>query len=123
MSDLLFPLDLPGVDIKIERTPIYSTAVLEAQSGKEQRASWWSAPRYKYVVQVNFMRSNGPDGDEGYRLIDFLDQHAGRFDSFLLDDPYDGVQRRVRFDDDALLTARVLDGVWEALKIALISVK
>lgn len=123
MSDQLFPLDLPGFAIGVRRTTVYATTVLESQSGVEQRGSWWSGPRYRYELTLNFARQRGPTADEVATLTTFLDDHAGRMDSFLFNDPLDGEQRRVRFDTDELELSRFADGIWEGKKIELISVK
>lgn len=129
MSNEVFPLTLKGLDIKIVRTPVYKTRVQEAVSGKELRASWWSTPRYKYTLTFNFLRQ-GLNSDEADTLRGFFARHLGSWDSFLLNDPYDDVQRRVRFDGDELEMSRLLADTislggqtWEALSVKLISVK
>ena len=129
MSNLVFPLNLPGLDVKVKRAPIFKTGVQEAHSGKELRAKFWSAPRYRYTVTFNFLRQ-GKNGDEAKTLLDFFEAHAGRFESFLFDDPKDGVQRRVRFDMDELELEKFLEGTvsgggktWEGKTVKLISLK
>lgn len=129
MSDQVFPLSLPGLDIKVTRTPVFRTAVQEAHSGKELRASFWSGPRYRYTVTYNFLRQ-AKNGDEAKTLLDFFEFHKGRHESFLLDDPKDGVRRRVRFDMDELSMDRLMEDTasgggrtWEAKSVKLISLK
>lgn len=99
MSSSQFPLNLPGMDISVKRTQVWKTAIQEAVSGAEQRATFWSAPRFKYQIKFNFLRQS-KNGDETATLMQFFDTHRGRFESFLIVDPYDGVTRRVRFDMD-----------------------
>lgn len=86
MSNEVFPMAVPGLDIKVSRAPIWSTEVLTTQSGKEQRASWWSTPRYRYAANFNFLRQ-GLIGDEAAALLGFFYRHKGQFDSFWLPDP------------------------------------
>ena len=52
MSSLVFPTII-GADIAVTRTPVYSTSIQTAKSGKELRASWWSYPRYRYTIDFN----------------------------------------------------------------------
>ncbi len=124
MSTELFPLSLPGVDVVVRRRAVFSTAVQVAQSGKELRAQLQSTPRYRYTVTFNYLMQDGLQGsDEAQALTDFFEARAGKFDTFAFDDPYDGVQRTVRFDMDELELSRIVDRVWEGKSIQLISVK
>ena len=129
MSNSIFPLTLKGVDVKVARAIIYSTEIQTSESGKEQRASFQSTPRYKYTVTFNFLRQS-LNGDEAKTLADFHAAHFGQYDSFLFNDPFDGTQRRVRFDGDQLDMERIaLNTVggggqtWAAKTVKLISVK
>ena len=129
MSNLVFPLNLPGLDVKVKRSTVWKTGVQEAHSGKELRASFWSAPRYRYTVSFNFLRQ-AKNGDEAKTLLDFFDAHKCSHESFLLNDPKDGVQRRVRFDMDEMDLERLMEDTvsgggrtWEAKTVKLISVK
>lgn len=121
MSNSVFP-DLPGLDIKVARKPIFNTKVLDSPSGKEQRGRFQQTPRYQYGLSFNFLRADPPLA-ELQTLVDFFEAHYGRWDSFLLDDPYDGVQRRVRFVRDDLDARQFLHQVWEVKRLELISVK
>jgi len=87
MSNLIFPA-LPGVKMGVKRTPIHSTKVQTSGSGREARASWQAAPRYKYGLQFEFARSTSAYG-EFQRLANFLSRHAGQYDTFLFQDPED----------------------------------
>jgi hypothetical protein len=105
MSDSVFPT-FPGLDIQVKRTPIFETTVQQAKSGKELRASWRANPRYAYKLKLNVLRS-ATALQEVQTLLNFFEQHRGRWDSFLFNDPYDAVQRRVRFDQDKLEAERI----------------
>jgi len=87
MSNLVFP-DLVGVKVDLEREPIYRTQIKEAFSGKEQRRSAWSAPRYRYRMNFEFLRS-AATLMELQKLVGFFARHAGAWDSFLFTDPED----------------------------------
>ena len=91
MSSLVFP-SLPGLDIKVNRTPIFATEIQVAASGKEQRAAFQSFPRYKWALTLNFARNNGQYGatyDEPGTLLRFFFGLLGSWDSFLFADPYE----------------------------------
>ena len=128
MSNNVFPSSLPGIDIEVERSTSYATTVQTSSSGKEQRASWQSTPRYTYRLRINFMRS-AVAAPSPYQALNeltviqgFIDDHKGQWDSFLFNDPVDGVQRRVRFTSDELTISRLVNNIWTA-EIEMITVK
>lgn len=92
MSNQVFPT-LSGFDIKVAREQLYATAVQVAASGKELRASWWSTPRYRWQLTLNFARQAGfsinTASDEAAALTTFFQTHRGRWDSFLFTDPFE----------------------------------
>ncbi len=123
MSDRLFPLDLPGLKIAVTRTTMHRTTVLTAASGREYRARWYSEPRHEWKISYEMLRQSAPSGaDELQLVVDFYNDHAGSFDSFLFDCPVDGKQRRVRFKNDKLDIDRFLHRYWEVKSIELIEV-
>jgi hypothetical protein len=126
MSSLVFPT-LPGLDIATKRSEIYSTGVQAAVSGKDLRAAWWSTPKYQYTLTINFLRqanfSLQTVGDELVTLTNFYETHKGQWDSFLFNDPVDGVQRRVRFMQDSLDLEQIVRLAWKGGSIKLLSVK
>lgn len=94
MSNWRFPLnpgEIPGVNISIERSPIYATGVQVSSSGKEQRAQFQTYPRYKYHASFEFTRTATGNATftEFQQLLAMLQMHQGQFDNFLLDDPED----------------------------------
>lgn len=105
MSNLVFPT-FPGLDVSLKRTLIFDTTIQQAKSGKERRAAWRANPRYAYKLKFNVLRSVAAL-QEVQTLMTFFETHRGRWDSFLFNDPYDGVQRRVRFDQDKLEAERI----------------
>jgi hypothetical protein len=121
VSQYLFPFASahPAIKISVSRTPLFSTKVFEAISGAEQRISWRSGPRYRYVLDFDFLRDSY---NEIQALLAFVEYHRGRFDSFVYLDPYTGTWVRVRFDDDATEVVRLLGGIWQVKKLAMISI-
>jgi Conserved hypothetical protein 2217 (DUF2460) len=119
---------LPGLDVNIERESIYSSTIYTSASGKEQRTSWWASPRFRYNLTYNVLRTyvSAPapwDSDSEIGVVlQFLDDHLGPYDSFLFQDPYDGIQRTVRFESDTLTIQQVVKGVWQ-VKFSLLSLK
>lgn len=105
MSNSVFP-SFPGLDVSVKRTPFFETSIQKSRSGKELRASWSATPRYAYKLKFNVLRSVAAL-QEVQTLMTFFETHRGRWDSFLFNDPYDGVQRRVRFDQDKLEAERI----------------
>lgn len=93
MSNLIFPSTLKGFDIKVGRSPVFGTLVQTATSGKELRASFEAWPRYRYTLQLNFVREAGFSikalQDETANLNRFFQIHLGSWDSFLFQDPLD----------------------------------
>ena len=90
MSALVFPT-LAGIDIAVKRTPVFSTLVQTSISGKETRARFQSAPRYRYDLPLNFARQYGfsvqTTADEVALLSALFNSVQGKWDSFWLPDP------------------------------------
>jgi len=85
----------------------FNTAVDEAYSGKEQRRNLWTNPRRKWVLEFD---KNETDANS---IIDFFEARKGRYESFYWTWQAthgttskamggDGVQYRVRFENDEL---------------------
>lgn len=121
MSQYLFPFPSahPGVKIGVSRTPMYATKRFEAISGAEQRISWRAGARYRYVLDFDFLRDSY---NEVQSLLAFIAYHRGSYDSFIYADPYDGINVRVRFEDDSTEVVRLVGGIWQVKKLAMISI-
>ncbi len=87
MSNLILPVP-PGVSLKAKRTPILKSIVQGIDSGREARIKKLSAPRYRYEVDYEFLRTASPFL-EWQRVVNFAVRHGGRYDSFLFQDPQD----------------------------------
>jgi hypothetical protein len=127
MSASVFPA-LPGLEVESDRTPIYATSVFTTESQVEQRFSHQATPRYRYRLSYTLRNDTmAPAPWQAYTekaiVQKFVDDHRGEWDSFLIADPWDGVQRRVRFDGLPRFS-RVIGGAgdWWEVDIGLVSV-
>ncbi len=129
MSNQLFPSNLPGMNVAVERETLYDFTTLTSPSGVEQRATWSSTPRYRYFLKFNLVRDDtaAPAPNAGYTetaiIQKFIDDHEGGWDSFLYIDPLSGVSTRVRFEQGSLRFKRIADHFWAIDSLVLISVK
>lgn len=124
MSSNVFPL-LPLRKRESQRTPFYATSVFTTESQVEQRFSHQATPRFRYRLRYTLRGSKAaPSPWQAYYetaiVQKFVDDHRGEWDSFLFDDPWDAVQRRVRFDGMPQFT-QLVSGVWD-VEIGLVSV-
>lgn len=96
MSNSTFPLSsLPGLFFE-ERETLHGEITQEGDTGTEFRLRRYSAPRYRYVFEAEWLRTST---SEFSTLQTFYNDHGGQTESFLLVDPVDGTTRRVRFDN------------------------
>src|SRR5438270_12188592 len=89
MSNTLFP-DLRGLSWDYTLTPMFSTGIQQATSGREVRAAFWSAPIWKISLEYEFLHDDAQHVDaNGYsqlqHLSGFFLARQGSFDSFLID--------------------------------------
>lgn len=87
MSNAVFPV-LPGLTFDNKRTPVWSSKTHQSISGKEQRAAYWSYPRWKYSLSFEVLRADAAY-QELQTLVAFFLARQGSFDSFLYLDPSD----------------------------------
>ena len=119
---------LPGLDIAVKRTELYSTLVQAGQSGKVLRASFWSTPQYEYELTFNFLRQTSfspmTSYDELATLKTFFDSMLGQYGSFNYTDPVDGVVRLCRFAQDSMDIEQIVILAWKGSSgMKLITVK
>lgn len=130
MSAYTFPT-LPGLDPSVDRTVEYDTTIHKTVSGKEQRTSWQSTPRYRYRLTFNVLREavtvsavgtpwNGLS--EVAALVSVFNTHLGNWDSFSYTDPLTSSTVTVRFDPASVVWKRIVPGVWSC-EFTLYSVK
>jgi len=117
----LFPW-LPGVDIRVGRRPVYSTAIQTSVSGLERRASRWSRPRFRFSVRFNILRTLSPqEVNEVWAILDLFHASFGAAGEFWFPDPFDVTYRKCRFESDELEMERFLMGRWRTAEIRLIT--
>lgn len=87
MSNAVFP-DLPGLDIKTIKAPIFRTQVQETVSGRESAASFMAYPLWKFRLSYNVLRSASAYA-ELQTIVDFFLSRRGRYDDFLYIDSDD----------------------------------
>lgn len=86
----VFPL-LPGRGFLTQKSPEWSTRVATAVSGRERRAQYWSAPRWRFKVDHEFLRTWSPPEDELARIVEFFCDHAGQARQFYFYDQTDNL--------------------------------
>lgn len=86
MSNAVFPA-LPGISFGTTKTPIWSTKIQRAVSGKELRTALYSYPIYKIGLSYEVLRAGAEA--ELQQLVGFFNSRKGSFDSFLYSDPSD----------------------------------
>lgn len=86
MSNAVFP-NLPGLRWGQTKTPMWSTKVQKAASGRELRAAYYSYPLWKFRLSYEVLRANALA--ELQTLVGFFNARQGSFDTFLYEDPDD----------------------------------
>lgn len=115
MSDIVFPLSLPGIKMDLQREPVHAVSVQTMSSGSELRASWQSYPRYKYDMTLEVARSDITYA-EFQRLMSMFVGTLGPYDDFLIQDPDDSAVTDMGFgvtdgSSSAYQLQRTLGGV------------
>lgn len=89
MSTAVF-IPPPGTGFPVSRSPVFATTVQASISGKETRVALQSAPRWKYEMSLNVLRSSAAfESTEFQYIVGFFNKLLGSFDSFLYSDPDD----------------------------------
>jgi uncharacterized protein (TIGR02217 family) len=79
---------LPGQGFLVEKTPVWSTTVRVAASGRQVRASQVSTPTWRFKVAYEVLRDR-PSQAELQRLYGFFNTRCGQLGSFYYYDPGD----------------------------------
>lgn len=88
MSLPIFPSLPLSIAYDVFRSPMMSTRVMTARSGKEYRAPNWSFGKYKYSLPYSVLRADLSHA-ELQTLIGFCNSQFGMFLPFLFDDTSD----------------------------------
>lgn len=107
MGTAVFPT-LAGLKFSTFKTPTFKTQVQTTASGKENRAAFWSYPKWKIDLSYEFLRDDVTN--ELQTLLGFFLSRGGRFDNFNFTDP----------DDNAVVNQSfgTGDGVTTAFRLA-----
>lgn len=95
MSEAIFPQHLPGLKWGTVKTPMWSTGIQKAASGREMRADFYSHPLYKISLSYEVLRSNALA--ELQTMVGFFNARRGSFESFLYLDPEDNAVQDQNF--------------------------
>lgn len=87
MTLSIFPNNLIGITFKGNKTPVFSSRVLTARTGKEQRTSNWFYPKWRFELTYDCIREE--TGDELNVLAGFILKHRGQQAAFYYHDQYD----------------------------------
>jgi len=82
----IFPI-LPGLGYDVVRTPMWSTNIQTAVSGKETGVGSQSYPRWQWSLTYNFLRSDSTA--EFQTLVAFFNSQQGMLSPFLYQDAED----------------------------------
>lgn len=97
MGNAVFP-DLLGLDIKVGKSPEFSTLAKRAVSGREVRVGLRRYPLWTLSLNYNVLRGNGFDGAYDLEtILGFFLARNGSYDSFLYLDPSDSVATNMAF--------------------------
>lgn len=86
MTAAIFPT-MPGLKWGTVKTPMWSTGIQKAASGRELRGAFYSFPRYKISLGYEVLRSGALA--ELQTMVGFFNARKGSFESFLYLDPED----------------------------------
>lgn len=87
MSNAIFPA-LPGLEWNVRKVPQWNTRVQRSVGGMELRATYYSAPLWKWTLSYEFLRETSALV-EFSTLAGFYNARQGMYDSFLYSDPTD----------------------------------
>src|ERR1017187_5177878 len=89
MSNAVLPV-LAGLGWPVVKTPMFSTKVQRAVSGKEYRTAYYQYPLYTFSILFDLLRDVAAYLEQ-QELLGFFLARQGSFDNFLYTDPNDCV--------------------------------
>lgn len=119
MSNAVFPV-LKGLTFPAEKTPLWSTKIQQAVSGKETRIGFWSYPIWQYSISYSILRSDSVNA-ELQTLLGFYNARQGAFDDWLFNDPDDNTATAQTFGtgngtQTVFQLSRTLGGIAEPVR-------
>lgn len=88
MSNDVFPT-LQGLGWDRVASPVWSTIIKQAASGKERRLALWSYPRWDFKLSYEFLEDDGATKSDLRQIVGFFNSRMGAFESFLYEHPSD----------------------------------
>ena len=88
MSSRVFPT-LAGLKFPVKRTPVTSTRLFRAISGKRTTIANWTVPLWRYEGDVSVLRTDAAYSQPWQNFVTLFEQNLGQYDTFLYDDPTD----------------------------------
>lgn len=82
-------LPTSGIAFPVERQVVWDSDVQQAISGKENRLSYFTYPRYQWTADIAFISSSATYSSTLQTLLGFVNQMQGQANSFLYQDPDD----------------------------------
>ena len=111
MTPSVFPV-LPGLSFPVTRTPIWSTLKQDSWSGKSNPIQLWSAPRRRFTLAFDVLRSTAGFA-ELQQLEGFFNAVGGSAGIFAFNDPDDGAVTGFGFGTgDGVTTTFQLSRPW-----------
>lgn len=86
MSNLIFPTGIKGLTFAGERMPVWKTGYQESLSGKVSTIRYQQYPIYEWVLNFELLRHDVTPS-ELLMISGLFNQLAGRWDTFLYQDP------------------------------------
>ena len=80
---------LPGQDVKVSKTPTWSTGLIRSVSGRERRTAYWNFPLWQFELSYQALRRYRTAGDELVAMEEFFNVAGGQFGTWLFVDPSD----------------------------------
>jgi len=82
-------LPTTGISFPVTREVQWDTDIQQAISGKENRLSYYTYPRYQWTADIGFLSSSSVYSQTLQTLLGFVNQMQGQANSFLYQDPDD----------------------------------
>lgn len=108
MSNAVFPA-LPGLEIGVSRSPVWSTTKKPSVNGREYRSANMSYPSYAIKLSFSVLRQT-TGFTEFSDLVGFFNARQGSFDSFLWTDPDDNsvIEQAIGVGDGATASFQLI---------------
>jgi len=117
LASLVYPFDIPGRQMEIQRETLWDAKNFQGASLTEANYSHQEDPIYRWTMQ--FTGRTTTAASEVAAMENWFRYYPGRLRSFAFTDPVDGVSRTVRFDSDLEMTRQL--STWWDYEVSLVS--